>query len=138
MRKARKYALDILYAADLAGCTVAQAIQTYATMADHEIPEYSRLLAEGVDSHGYLIDGYLAPCLAPGWTIERMPAIDRGLARIAVYEMVYADVPAAVAVSEAVGLAEELSTPTSPAFLSGVLGHVSTLVPQPEPAGERD
>ena len=132
MRKARKYALDILFAAELTGSSITEVMTSYATMADREIPAYSRQLAEGVACHDYLIDGYLAPSLAEDWTVERMPAIDRCLARIAVFEMVYADLPAPIAISEAVELASELSTDSSPAFLSGVLGHVATLV---EPQG---
>jgi len=131
-RKARKYALDILYAADLTGTTVADAMTGYATMSDHEIPAYSKTLAEGVESHDYLIDGYLAPSLDENWTVDRMPVIDRCLARIAVYEMLYADLPIPVAISEAVSLAGELSTDASPGFLTGVLGHVATLIPREE------
>ena len=128
MRKARKYALDILYAAELAGVSVAEAMENYATMDDHPLPDYSKRLAEGVGEYDYLIDGYLAPCLAEDWTVERMPVIDRCLARIAVYEMLYADLPPAVAISEAVSLASELSTDASASFLTGVLGHVAKLV----------
>ena len=133
MRKARKYALDILYAADVAGTTVAESMETYATMSEHPVPAYSRRVALGVADKDYLIDGYLAPCLKENWTVERMPAIDRCLARIAIYEMLYEDVPPAVAISEAASLAGELSTPTSPSFLSGVLGHVATLIPRTAP-----
>ena len=132
MRKARKYALDILYSADLLGCSVDEAMTTYATMSDHEIPAYSRQLAEGVAEYDYLIDGYLAPSLNENWTIERMPAVDRCLARMAVYEMLYASTPPAVAISEAVNLAEELSTDSSPSFLTGVLGKAATLIPRTE------
>ncbi len=128
MRKARKYALDILYSADLTGGSVESAMTAYATMSDHPLPDYARRLAEGVAHNEYLIDGYLAPCLAADWTVERMPVVDRCLARIAVYEMVYADLPAAIAISEAASLAAELSTDSSPAFLTGVLGHVASLV----------
>jgi N utilization substance protein B len=136
MRKARKYALDILYAADVSGSSLAEALTAYATMSDHPLPAYSRTLAEGVMTHDYLIDGYLAPALAEGWTVERMPAVDRQLARIAVYEMVYENLPPAVAISEAQSLAEELSTDASAAFLGGVLGHVATLLPaSAEPEG---
>jgi len=130
MRKARKYALDILYSADLLGCSVDEAMSTYATMSDHEIPAYSRKLAEGVAQYDYLIDGYLAPSLNENWTIERMPAVDRCLARMAVYEMLYVSTPPAVAISEAVNLAEELSTDSSPTFLTGVLGKAATLIPR--------
>ena len=136
MRKARKYALDILYSADLTGTSVTDAMTTYATMSDHEIPAYSRELAQGVASHDYLIDGYLAPSLNENWTIERMPAVDRCLARMAVYEMLYEDIPPAVAISEAVSLAQELSTDSSPSFLSGVLGKAATLIPRTEVESE--
>ena len=128
MRKARKYALDILYAADLSQVSVAEAMASYTTMDERPLPDYSKRLAEGVAESDYLIDGYLAPCLAEDWTVERMPVIDRCPARIAVYEMLYADTPPAVAISEAVNLARELSTDASPSFLTGVLGHVATLV----------
>jgi len=130
-RKARKYALDILFTIDLTGASLPEALETYATMSERELPPYSRRIAEGVTSHEYLIDGYLAPCLSADWTVERMPAIDRCLARIAVWEMVYADVPPAVAISEAQGLAGELSTDSSPGFLAGVLGQVAKLVTLP-------
>ena len=138
MRKARKYALDILYAADLTGAGLAETIERYATMSERALPAYSRTLAEGVDSHGYLIDAYLVPCLAEDWTLERMATIDRQLARVAVYEMVYCDLPAAIAISEAVDLAEELSTEASPSFLTGVLGQVASLLgANGESAGQR-
>jgi N utilization substance protein B len=137
MRKTRKYALDILYSAELTGSTVAEAIESYQSMSDHKVPDYSRRLAEGVVRHDYLIEGYLAPSLALDWTLERMPAVDRALARIAVYEMVYENLAPAIAISEAVSLAEELSTDSSPAFLAGVLGQVATLLPEPT-TGETD
>jgi N utilization substance protein B len=128
MRKARKYALDLLYAVELTDKSLGAVMTDYATMDEHALPPYSKTVAEGVDTHGYLIDGYLAPCLAENWTIERMPPVDRCLARIAVYEMVYADLPPAIAISEAVNLAKELSTDASAAFLTGVLGRVAALV----------
>ena len=137
-RKARKYALDILYSAELTGAGVPAALSAYATMSDHPVPAYAKQLAEGVAGHDYLIDGYLAPCLAEDWTIERMPAIDRSLARIAVYEMLYANLPAPIAISEAAGLAEELSTDTSPAFLTGVLSRVATLIPRTDDEASPD
>lgn len=140
MRKARKYALDILYSAELSGKTIAETIESYATMSGHLVPDYSKQLAHGVVDHEYLIDAFLAPSLAQDWTIERMPAVDRALARIAVYEMVYAELAAAIAISEAVSLAEELSTESSPSFLTGVLGHaarVITRTDEKDESGER-
>jgi N utilization substance protein B len=132
-RKARKYALDLLYAADLRECPIEDAIRDYETMNERPIPAYSLRLARGVVDRDYLIDGYLAPSLAENWTVERMPIVDRCLARMACYEMLFADVPVPVAIAEAVGLAQELSTDSSPSFLTGVLSKVATLIPQPEP-----
>ncbi len=128
-RKARKYALDILFAADLRTCPVDDVLDGYAMMSAHEIPNYSVKLAKGVEANGYLIDGYLAPCLNENWTVERMPRIDRILARIACFEMIYQELPASVAISEAVALAGELSTDASAGFLNGVLAQVATLIP---------
>jgi N utilization substance protein B len=128
MRKARKYALDILYSAELTSMGVDSAMATYATMSSHEIPAYSRELAHGVVAHLRQIDRELESSLSTGWAIERMPIVDRVLARIAIFEMTCADVPPAVAISEAVSLARELSTDSSPSFLTGVLSHVATEV----------
>lgn len=132
MRKARKYALDLLYSADVKQCPIEEAISDYESMNDRPIPAYSLTIARGVADRDYLIDGYLAPSLAEGWTVERMPIVDRCLAHIACYEMIFADVPVPVAIAEAIALAEELSTDSSPAFLTGVLGKVATLIPSDE------
>jgi N utilization substance protein B len=134
MRKARKYALDILYAADMSRQGIESAIAHYATMSRHLLPGYALSLARGVAANEYLIDGYLAPSLASEWTVDRMPVVDRLLARMATYEMVYGDLPASVAISEATGLAAELSTNDSPKFLNGVLARVATLIPTAEAA----
>jgi N utilization substance protein B len=82
-------------------------------------------LVEGVASHADRIDELLST-YSEGWTLDRMPAIDRNLARIAVYELVFRDdVDDAVAISEAVKVAEELSTDESPRFLNGLLGRIA-------------
>ena len=66
-----------------------------------------------------------------GWTLDRLPAVDRAILRVAVWELLYADdVPEPVAVDEAVELAKELSTDDSPGFINGVLGHLMLVTPQ--------
>jgi N utilization substance protein B len=124
-RKARKYALDVLFAADLQEvdptAIVAQGLVTTQTA----LPAYTRELVEGVWDNRFEVDGLIAAHLKQGWTVERMPAVDRALARIAVYEITHTATPPEVAISEAVALAAELSTDTSPAFLTGVLGAVA-------------
>ena len=71
---------------------------------------------------------------AEGWTLDRMPAVDRNVLRIGVYELLWADdVPDAVAISEAVLLAQDLSTEASPAFVNGLLARIAKLKPSPQP-----
>jgi N utilization substance protein B len=86
---------------------------------------YATELVEGVTAHAARIDELLSS-YAEGWTLDRMPAVDRNLARIAVYEMLHRDdIDDVVAISEAVALAEELSTDESPKFLNGLLGRIA-------------
>ena len=75
----------------------------------------------GVDAHSSEIDARISACLAAGWSLPRIPRVDRNVLRIAVYEIDYAEVPDAVAISEAVQLVSELSTDDSSAFVNGVL-----------------
>ena len=127
-RKARKYALDVLYVAELLDRSIWEALDERAAQEDLPLAPYSRQLIEGVASHLTAIDDAIVAGLSEEWTIDRMPRVDRNLARIAVYEFVYADVPAAVATSEAAALAEELSTDGSSRFLQGLLGGVEKAV----------
>ena len=71
---------------------------------------------------------------AEGWTMDRMPAVDRNVMRIGVYELLWADdVPDGVAISEAVLLAQDLSTEASPAFVNGLLARIAKLKPSLQP-----
>ncbi len=120
--KARKRALDVLYAAELRGDEPVAALD--AAIAEGEGPTnpYTEALVRGVTEHRTRIDELLA-AYAQGWTLERMPAVDRTALRIGAYELLFVDdVPPAVAVSEAVTLVRNLSTDDSPAFVNGVLG----------------
>jgi transcription antitermination protein NusB len=120
--KARKRALDILYAAELRGQD--PVVELDAAIADDEGPTnpYTADLVRGVAAHRERIDELLTS-YSQAWTLDRMPAIDRNALRIGAYELLYADdVPAPVAVSEAVALVRNLSTDESPAFVNGVLG----------------
>lgn len=120
--KARKRALDHLYACELRGEDPVEVLDR--RIADGEGPtnEYASLLIRGVAAHQARIDELLTT-YAQGWSLERMPAVDRNVLRVGVFELLYADdVPDAVAVSEAVALVKELSTDESPTFVNGVLG----------------
>jgi N utilization substance protein B len=127
-RKARKRALDVLFEADLRDLPPGQVLLTYLDRIAKPHPdhlEYSKTLIEGVAKHLDRIDELIAS-YAEGWTIDRMPAIDRNLARIAVYELLYEpDVDDPVAITEAVELAKEMSTDDSPRFLNGLLDRIA-------------
>jgi N utilization substance protein B len=120
--KARKRALDILYAAEMRGQDPVAALEAAIAEGDGPTNPYSATLVRGVHQHLEHLDELLGG-YAEGWTLDRMPAVDRTALRIGAYELLYAeDVPPAVAVSEAVALVRDLSTDDSPAFVNGVLG----------------
>ena len=122
--KARKRALDVLFASELRSENPVVALNR--AVADGEGPgnAYTTQLVEGVFEHRAGIDEVLSS-YSQGWTLDRMPAVDRNVLRLGVYELLYVeDVPDAVAVSEAMALVRELSTDDSPAFVNGVLGAV--------------
>jgi N utilization substance protein B len=124
--KARKRALDILFEAELRGADPIATLEERATAADPPVREYTTQLVRGVVNHASEIDARISACLAPGWSLPRIPRVDRNVLRIAVFEIDYGEVPDAVAVSQAVQLVSELSTEDSPAFVNGVLRAVAT------------
>lgn len=129
--KARKRALDVLYAAELRGDSPVAALE--AAIAEGEPPNnpYTETLIRGVVEHQERIDELLAE-YAHGWSLARMPAVDRNVLRLGLFEMLYVeDVPDAVAVSEAAALVKSLSTDESPAYVNGVLGALQKAQPQP-------
>ena len=124
--KARKRALDILFEAELRDTDSVATLEERAADANPPVREYTAELVRGVVAHIAEIDTRISACLASGWTLPRMPRVDRNALRIAVYEIDYGQVPDAVAVAEAVQLVSELSTDESPAFVNGVLRAVTT------------
>ncbi len=130
--KARKRALDLLFEAELRGEPVLPLLEERsAAKADDgpPVPEYAAELVRGVQAHRERIDELLA-AYAEGWTLDRMPAVDRNLLRIGAYELLWADdVPDGVAINEAVELAKDLSTDGSPAFVNGLLARLLQLKP---------
>lgn len=119
--KARKAALDILFSADQRGRSVIETFSEVRSFGEGTIRELTTTLVLGVAEHMEELDARIAASLSAKWTLERMPAVDRNLARIAVYEMDHTATPPATAISEAVRLASDLSTDSSPAFLNGML-----------------
>ena len=123
--KARKRALDILFEAELREADPVATLEERAAAADPPVREYTAKLVRGVDAHGSEIDARISACLAAGWSLPRIPRVDRNALRIAVFEIDYCEVPDAVAISEAVQLVSELSTDDSSAFVNGVLRAVA-------------
>ena len=122
--KARKRALDILFECDTRDLMPTELLDERVTMADPPVNEYTVVLVRGVAENIFRIDDLLAT-YAQGWTLDRMPTVDRNALRLGVYEVLYLpETPDAVAVSEAMNLVRDLSTDDSPAFVNGVLGNI--------------
>jgi transcription antitermination protein NusB len=127
--KARKRALDILFEADLRGLPVLELLTERQSLGEPPVSEYAAELVRGVAAHREQIDSLISQN-AVDWTLERMPAVDRNILRLGIYELLWADdVPDGVAISEAVLLAQDLSTDASPAFVNGLLAKIENLKP---------
>ena len=121
--KARKRALDAIFEADLKGISIPGTNTNDET--DVEVTNYSLDLVKGIKENQTQIDELITNSLQ-NWTFDRIPRVDRNILRIAVYELLYQkDVPTNVVISEAVSLAESLSTAESSAFVNGTLGTIS-------------
>ena len=120
-REARERALELLYEAEVKDTSGAELISHLPIVPD----PYSARVVEGVGAHQDEIDGLLTR-FAKGWTLQRMPAVDRALLRLATYELLHEpDVPVGVVISEAVELASEFSTDDSGRFVNGVLSAIA-------------
>jgi N utilization substance protein B len=128
--KARKRALDVLFEADQRERPVLNVLADRVAQPGTEapLPPYSIELVEGVVAQQERIDELIST-YAHGWTLGRMPAVDRAVLRIGAWELLFGDVPDAVAVDEAVELARALSTDESPTFVNGLLGRLVELKP---------
>ncbi len=123
--KARKRALDILFASELRSEDPVTALERAIEAGEGPTNDYTSTLVRGVAEHQGRIDEVLAT-YSKGWTLSRMPAVDRNVLRIGVYELLWGDedVPESVAVSEAMHLVQDLSTDESPTFVNGLLGSI--------------
>lgn len=127
--KARKRALDILFESELQHVALGAALSRRIAVADRPLNDYAVTLIEGIIAHKERIDELLAS-YSVGWTLDRMPAVDRNVLRIGTYEVLYRDdVPDAVAISEAVALVRQLSTDESPGFVNGLLARLVEIKP---------
>jgi transcription antitermination protein NusB len=130
---ARKRALDIMFEAEIRGVPVLDLLAERSAEGSAPgtgtppVSAYAAELVRGVHAHSERIDELLATH-AQGWSLDRMPAVDRNILRIGAYELLWqTGVPDGVAISEAVLLARDLSTDASPAFVNGLLARLLEL-----------
>jgi N utilization substance protein B len=130
-RKARKRAVDILYEADIRAADPVTMLAERVGEPDlPPVNDYTVTLVEGVTANRPRIDEILAEH-SEGWPLHRMPAVDRAVLRLGLYELLWStDVPPAVVIDEAVELAKSLSTDDSPRFVNGVLGRIGGIADQ--------
>jgi transcription antitermination protein NusB len=129
--KARKRALDLLFEAEQRGVEPADLLRERlaAPVTEHPLPELTATLVAGVVERRGQLDE-LITTYAQGWTLQRMPAVDRAILRLGAFEVLFSeDVPEPVAISEWVGLATELSTDDSPRFVNGLLARLAEVKP---------
>jgi transcription antitermination protein NusB len=129
--KARKRAVDLLFEAEQRGLNARDLLAERLAKPVTEAPlnQYTADLVEGVVAHWTDINELLAT-YSQGWSLERMPSVDRAILRLGAYEVLYAaQVPESVAVAEAVELAKSLSTDDSPKFVNGLLGRLVEVKP---------
>ncbi len=129
--KARKAALDLLYEADIRGTNALETLTLRDVVEEgpdaRPIREYTKDLIVGISAHYRKIDE-LITTYAQGWDMDRLPAVDRNILRLGIYEILWsADIPDAVAIDEALDLARELSTDDSAGFIHGVLGRIASI-----------
>jgi N utilization substance protein B len=127
--KARKRALDVLFESEQRSVPSTDTLAGRVADAEPPVSEYTVVLVEGVVAHGERIDELLTT-YSQDWPLDRMPAVDRSILRLATYELLWRDdVPDAVVIDEAVALARSLSTDDSPRFVNGLLARLLELKP---------
>jgi N utilization substance protein B len=129
--KARKQALDLLYETDIRGTNLIETLVSRDVPAEgpdaRPIRDYTKDLVNGVSENRRKIDE-LITTYAQGWDMDRLPAVDRNILRLGIYEILWAkDVPTSVAIDEALFLAKELSSDDSSKYIHGVLGRIASI-----------
>jgi N utilization substance protein B len=129
--KARKQALDLLYEADIRGGSALEFLQSRDVVEDgpdaRPIRDFTKELIAGIAENSRKIDE-LITTYAQGWDMDRLPAVDRNILRLAIYEIVWStELADGIAIDEALTLAKELSTDESAGYIHGVLGKISSI-----------
>ena len=129
--KARKQTLDLLYESDIRSSDLVVLLASRDVEEEgpdaRPIREYTKLLIEGIHTHKRKIDE-LITTYAQGWDMDRLPAVDRNILRLGIYEILWSNaVPTSVAIDEALDLARELSSDDSSKYIHGVLGRIASI-----------
>ena len=129
--KARKQTLDLLYEADIRSTSAADLLALRDVIEEgpdaRPIREFTKLLIAGVTENKRKIDE-LITTYAQGWDMDRLPAVDRNILRLGIYEILWATtVPVSVAIDESLALAKELSSDDSSKYIHGVLGRIASI-----------
>lgn len=127
--KARKAALDILFMAEQREASLSETFTEQRSLSGSVVRELTRDIIFGVAENLDAIDARIEAAASEKWPLDRMPSVDRNIARMAVYELDYTDTPPAAVISEAVRLASDLSTDESPTFLNGLLAKAAGAKP---------
>lgn len=129
-RKSRSLALQALYEADCAGHNAEKSVDRLLNNAEdlsEDNTAFARQIVVGVTQNRNNIDLYIQQ-FAPAWPLKQIPLVDRNILRIAIYEILFnEETPIKVSVNEAVELAKRYGSESSPRFINGVLGSVSTI-----------
>lgn len=129
--KARKQALDLLYESDIRGTDLLVLLQSREVIEEgpdaRPIREYTRSLVEGIYEHKRKIDELIST-YAQGWDMDRLPAVDRNILRLGIYEVLWIEnLEDGIVIDQALSLAKDLSTDDSAGFIHGVLGRISSI-----------
>jgi len=128
--KSRRRAIDLLFEAEQRQVNATELLKERLATPVTEAPlnEFTADLVTGVVANWTQINDLLTT-YSQGWSVERMPAVDRAILRVGAFEVLFGEVPEGVAISEAVAIATELSTDDSPKFVNGLLARLAEVKP---------
>lgn len=128
--KARKQSLDLLYEGDIRGLAPLELLELRDIVEEgpdaRPMRDYAKELIVGIADHRRKIDELIST-YAQGWDMDRLPAVDRNILRLGIYEILWTDLEDAISIDEALNLARELSTDDSAGYIHGVLGRISAI-----------
>ncbi len=129
--KARKQTLDLLYESDIRGSDLLELLASRDVVEEgpdaRPIRDYTKSLVEGIATHKRKIDELIST-YAQGWDMDRLPAVDRNILRLGIYEILWVvELEDGIVIAEALTLAKDLSTEDSAGYIHGVLGRIASI-----------